>query len=245
MIIGSNLISFEELPSTNTYASMLLKKGEQKEGTVIQAGFQSAGKGQMGNKWDSEKDKNLLISIILYPSAVIPEDQFSISMAVSLGICDFLDNHIPGSTIKWPNDIYINDDKIAGILIENTLIGELIESTIAGIGLNINQVKYASGVSNPTSMKIASGREYNPTDCLKELLEVLDRRYKELLYGKRESLKNEYKGRLYWLNELHSFRSGNTIFKGTIKNISSAGLLMIETGKGDFKEFNFKEVVYL
>ena len=139
MIIGSVIKFHKELTSTNDQAFMLLKTINPVEGTVIYADFQKAGRGQKDNKWESEKGKNLLLSIILYPTSIRPEDQFYLSMAVSLGICDFIDSFFPGSKIKWPNDIYINDDKIAGILIENSVMGETIESTIAGIGININQ----------------------------------------------------------------------------------------------------------
>jgi len=136
MIIGSDLLFFEDLPSTNTYTTGLLKKNILKEGTIVYTNYQSAGKGYSGNKWESEVGKNLLISIVLFPSFISPQDQFLISMTISLGICDFLERFIPLCSIKWPNDIYVNNDKIAGILIESTIIGNKIGYTIAGIGLH-------------------------------------------------------------------------------------------------------------
>ena len=166
MVIGSNLIFYNELPSTNTEASLLLKSGEQIEGTVIQTDFQSAGKGQAGNKWESEKGKNLLFSIILYPQSISPYDQFLISMTISLGICDFLDRLCTGATIKWPNDIYLGNDKIAGILIENSILGTMIETSVAGIGLNINQDNFVSIQPRPISLKMATGKEYSISACL-------------------------------------------------------------------------------
>ena len=121
----------------------LLKKKKLLKGTIVYTNYQSAGQGQSGNKWESEDGKNLLISIVLFPSFIKPADQFHISMTISLGICDFLKRYIPGCSIKWPNDIYVNNDKIAGILIENFILGNKIENTIAGIGLNINQDKFS------------------------------------------------------------------------------------------------------
>jgi BirA family biotin operon repressor/biotin-[acetyl-CoA-carboxylase] ligase len=156
MIIGSKLYFFENLPSTNSHAAHLLKNNDLPEGTIIYTNYQSAGQGQIGKRWESEDDKNLLISIVLFPSMINPDDQFYISMIVSLGICDFLRRYIPVCSIKWPNDIYVNNDKIAGILIENSILGNQIENTIAGIGLNVNQDKFYSDAPNPVSLSSLS-----------------------------------------------------------------------------------------
>ena len=189
MIMGSKIIFLPTLTSTNAYASRLLKNGTLPEGTVIYTNYQSAGKGYFGNKWESEDGKNLLVSIILYPSFIKPEDQFCISMAISLAICDFLEGYINGCAIKWPNDIYVNNDKIAGILIDSALSGESIEYTVVGIGLNINQEKFSKSVPNPTSLNIISGKTYNITDCLNKLLTALDKRYKQLISGETAIVK--------------------------------------------------------
>src|SRR4030043_1139663 len=157
MIIGSNIIPYENLTSTNTEAALLLKKNNIPEGTVIHTEYQTAGRGQHGNRGESEKGKNLLISIILYPGSVKSEEQFLISMTISLGICDFVDRYLEGSKVKWPNDIYFKDDKIAGILIENSLMGDTIESSVAGIGLNINQENFPGEIRNPVSLRMITG----------------------------------------------------------------------------------------
>lgn len=245
MIIGSKILRFEELSSTNSHAAMLIKQGEEPEGTVISATFQKEGRGQTGTRWESEKGKNLLISIILYPSLVKPEEQFSLSMAISLGICDFLDTKIKGCKIKWPNDIYINDDKIAGILIESSLMGENIESCVAGIGLNINQEVFPETIANPVSLKLVAGIENDIDQCMKQLLIDLDARYRELLYGDREKLRYDYISRLYRLNEFHSFKSGNILFTSRIKGISDSGMLETERDDGTREEFSFKEIDYI
>jgi len=245
MIIGSKILRFEELPSTNTHALMLIKHGDEPEGTVVCSAFQSEGRGQAGNKWESEKGKNLLISIILYPSLVSAEEQFLISIAVSLGICDFLDRYVNRCTIKWPNDIYLKNDKIAGILIENSLMDNSIESCVAGIGLNINQTEFPDSIHNPVSIKMAAGKEFNTDTCLNILLGDLDSRYKELLYGDRQKLSDDYISRLYRLQELHAFKTGGTLFKGRITGISSSGFLAIEKQDGTKKQYSFKEVDYV
>ena len=245
MIIGSNLFYFDELTSTNSHASLMLKEGPVAEGSVFYTDFQTSGKGRAGNKWESEKGKNLLISIILYPESVLPEDQFFISMAFSLGICDFAGDHFAGSKIKWPNDIYINNDKIAGILIENSIIGNTLENTIAGIGLNINQTQFPSSVPNPVSLRMLTGKEYDTRSCLGKLLECFDNRYKQLLYGSRKELEGEYLSRLYRLNEWHYYRSEKKLFRGMVKGIMASGRLKIKEENGVVTEFDFKEVEYV
>jgi len=245
MIIGSNLIFYENLSSTNSVAALLLKDKEIEEGTVVYTDFQTAGRGQTGNRWESEPGKNLLFSVILCPSSIDPEDQFLLSMAVSLGICDFIDRYIPGSKIKWPNDIYFKDGKISGILIENSIMGENIESTVAGIGLNINQEMFAGHILNPVSLRLITGREYDRVICLKQLLTDLDVRYKQLLYGDRETLTSEYIARLYRFKEWCTYRSGDIIFTGRILNVTSSGRLQIGKKKGKVMEFSFKEIDFI
>jgi BirA family transcriptional regulator, biotin operon repressor / biotin---[acetyl-CoA-carboxylase] ligase len=245
MIIGSNLLFYDSLTSTNTEAVSLLKTAEPDEGTVICAGFQSAGRGQSGNRWESEKGKNLLFSVILYPRSVNAEEQFLVSMTISLGICDFLDRHIKGVRIKWPNDILTGNDKIAGILIETSILGSEIESLVAGIGLNLNQDAFPDFHPRPVSLKMATDKEYDILTCLKELLPDLDRRYKHLLYGDRESIKKDYIERLYRFLEWSRFSTAGRTFTGRITDVSVSGQVSIEEQGSGIRKFSFKEFSYL
>lgn len=245
MIIGSNIQFYGSLESTNTFASQCLKATELQEGTIICTDFQTAGKGHQGNRWESENGKNLLFSIILYPSSVIPDNLFLISMAMSLGLYDFLHNLVPEVKIKWPNDIYVKNDKIAGMLIENSVIGGKIERCIAGIGININQEKFSPGIPNPVSLKMKTGKESDTRTCLNEVLNYLDNRYKQLLYGKRALIRDEYVSLLYRAGEWHLYRAEGKIFKGMIKGISETGSLIIEKEDTSVSEFTFKEVDYI
>ncbi len=245
MIIGSKLIFIEDLTSTNNHAALLLRGNPPQEGTLIYTNYQSAGKGQMGNKWESEKGKNLLFSIILYPTTILPTEQFLLSMIISLGICDFLKKEIPGCRIKWPNDIYIGDDKIAGILIENTITGNSITGSIAGIGLNVNQLKFLSGATNPVSMSMITGQVYDLDDCLRRLINDLDRRYKQLLSGDCTNIANEYISSLYSYNEWSKFRDSGGIFTGRIIAVTGSGCLMVENDHYETLEYQFKEVEFI
>ena len=245
MIIGSNILFHKNLPSTNTYAADLLKKNNLREGTIVYTNYQSKGRGYSGNKWESEDGKNLLISIVLYPSFIKPEDQFQISMAVSLGICDFLLRYIPVCTVKWPNDIYVNNDKIAGTLIENTISGNQIEFTIAGIGLNINQEKFHSAVPNPVSLLQLTGISNDLSICINLLGTNLDKRYKQLLAGNAGQIKKEYVSKLYRLNEWCEFRDTDGIYSGRIIRIGENGRLNIERKNGVISDYAFKEVEFI
>lgn len=245
MIIGSKLLFYKNLPSTNNHAALLLKSQELQEGTIIQTNYQSAGKGQTGNKWESEDGKNLLISILLFPSSISPADQFHISMTISLGICDFLKRYIPSCCIKWPNDIYVNNDKIAGILIENSIMGNQIENTIAGIGLNINQQKFLSDAPNPVSLNNLTGIEYDLNDCLNQLSSDLGKRYKQLISENFVQIRDDYTGQLFRLNEWYGFRDKEGIYKGRILSVTKEGNLLIEKQSKKLFEYSFKEVDFI
>jgi BirA family biotin operon repressor/biotin-[acetyl-CoA-carboxylase] ligase len=245
MIIGSNIISLLNLPSTNTYAANLLKSEVVPEGTIIRTEFQSDGRGQKGNTWESEAGKNLIISIILHPENVAPSDQFLISMMISLGIYDFLKEEFPGCRIKWPNDIYVNDDKIAGILIENSIMDNTILNSIAGIGLNINQKVFLSDAPNPVSMSMITGKEYNCDDCFNALTDSLDKRHAQLKAEDYSNIRSDYKTQLYRLNEWSDFRDSDIVFKGRIVSVNTEGMLMIERQNGKIKGYSFKEVEFI
>ncbi|HAX93744.1 MAG TPA: biotin--[acetyl-CoA-carboxylase] ligase [Bacteroidales bacterium] len=245
MIIGSEIIFLQSAESTNTTASEYLKSGKAREGLVIRAAYQSSGKGQQGNRWESEEGKNLLFSVILFPTMVNPEDQFLISGFISLGITDFLKTMISDCKIKWPNDIYAGNDKIAGILIENSISGRTLTSSVAGIGLNINQAVFPDRIPNPVSLKVITGKDHDTTGCLEGLLKCLDKRYKMVITGDRDQIRNDYTGSLYRLNEWHEFRSGEEIFSGRILSVGDSGLLMVENKAGQTREFAFKEIEFI
>jgi BirA family transcriptional regulator, biotin operon repressor / biotin---[acetyl-CoA-carboxylase] ligase len=245
MIIGSKLIYSENLSSTNSYATELLKNNAPQEGTIIYTNYQRAGRGQDGNTWESENGKNLLISLILYPFMIKPSDQFIISKIISLGICDYLRQHTDNVSIKWPNDIYVNNDKIAGILLEVSIIQNEIEHIIAGVGLNINQQKFKSTGAKPVSLSIITGKDYNIVECLKSVASNLDRRYKQLLLGKWSEIDYEYLSNLYRIEKWSDYSDANGSFEGRIISVNASGRLQIEDRRGRIYEYGFKEVNFL
>lgn len=246
MIIGSKIIFIQDASSTNTYASGLIRKAKARaEGTIVYTNHQSAGRGQKGNKWESEDGKNILCSIILFPDTVMPEDQFLISMAVSLGIHDFLSGKIPVCKVKWPNDIYAGDDKISGVLIENSISDGRIENSIVGIGLNLNQTKFISDAPNPVSLKMITGKDYDTEECLRQLAANLDKRYKQILAGEYKTILDGFVSVLYRRNEWHKYRTGNMVFEGRIEAVTAKGHLIVEDSMGRKPEFATKEIEYI
>ncbi len=245
MIIGSKIEKHAILSSTNSHSTELLKRQKPAEGTVIQAGFQSGGRGQGSNHWESEADKNLLFSVILYPDMVPAQDQFLLSVFFSLGIADFTAKETDNTCIKWPNDIYVNDDKIAGILIENAISGSNTDHTIAGAGININQKVFSEEIPNPTSLTLLTGKYYDTDKCLGDLLGYLDRRYKQLIKGETDLLRSDYLERLYKRGQKQKFKDNEGIFTGTIEGVNGTGQLKIKADDGSNRVYSFREVEFI
>lgn len=245
MIAGTNVRHFEKVSSTNTVAAAMLREQAPAEGTVITASYQESGRGQPGNSWESEPGKNLLMSIILYPVMVSLADQFIISRMVSLAVYDLVSGYSKAAAIKWPNDIYIRDDKIAGILIENSIMGETLGSSIAGIGLNINQDVFRSGAPNPVSLRQVTGRELDLDTVTDDLIAALDRRYAMVINGKAALLESEYHNALYRAGEWHRFSDETGEFEGMIEGVMHDGMLSVRKRNGVSRLYAFREIDYI
>ncbi len=245
MIIGTYVRHCEKVSSTNTVAAALIRDQAPAEGTVITASYQDNGRGQQGNSWESEPGKNLLMSVILYPVMVSPADQFIISRFVSLAVHDLVAGHSPAARIKWPNDIYVGDDKIAGILIENSIMGDTLASTIAGIGLNVNQEIFRSGAPNPISIRQVPGRELALAAVTGDLIAALDRRYDMVIRGEAATLEREYHKALYRAGEWHRFSDDAGEFEGMIEMVMPDGMLSVRKRDGVSRLYAFREIDYI
>lgn len=246
----ADIIWLGEVDSTNSEARRHISDIDNL--SVVSALSQSQGRGQMGNTWSSAPGENLTFSIVMKPeglNAIRARDQFVLSEAAALTIVEFLSGHDIQAEIKWPNDIYVGNRKICGMLIENSLRGDSISHSIIGIGLNVNQRNFDINLPNPTSMAILSG---NGTDIRKALEEITDtfRSICETMLASSEGrtrLHSLYLSRLWRLDEEHSYVETATgkAFTGTIKGVSPTGRLLIETADGSLKEFAFKEISYI
>ena len=245
LFVGKVLHHFPTLDSTNKYASELLAKSKPIEGTVISTDHQTAGRGQIGSKWESQPGKNITLSLILYPDFLSVRRQFSLNLAISLAVRDFLAKYSQKQLkIKWPNDICFSNRKIGGILIQNTLSGAVFSASVIGIGVNINQEHFPDDLPNPTSLKLQTGRTYELEVLIPELCKHLEFRYLQLRQGKEDQLKSDYYRHLLWYRKeaLFRFPAGGE-FPGRIVAIDDEGKLNVETG-GETRSFGFKEIVF-
>jgi BirA family transcriptional regulator, biotin operon repressor / biotin---[acetyl-CoA-carboxylase] ligase len=236
-----------EVPSTNAYALDLLSKSKPSVGTVITTFCQTAGRGQIGSQWESEPGKNISLSTILFPDFIAAKDQFQLNQSISLAVLDLVKNCLPDHpvSIKWPNDIYVGSRKIAGILIQNSLINTQIRSTVAGIGININQTTFVTNPPNPTSMCLESGQEFPLNDLVPQLCEHLEYRYLQLKAGKIVLLQHDYLRQLYRFGQLANYqRSSGETFQGTIIGIDEMGRLKVEVDS-KIEPFGLKEIKFI
>ena len=234
----------DTLDSTNNYALKLLKESRPEEGTVILADYQTRGKGQKNNIWVSDKNKNITISIILFPTFLRVERQFYLSMAISLGLIAFLNNYKLHASIKWPNDIYIDRKKIAGMLIENSVLNKNIINSVLGIGLNLNQDVFPKDIPNPTSMKLELSQTFELNNVLRSLLNSVEEWLIKLYLKKFQNIKQSYEQFLLYRNEWMDFVQDNRRFSGKISGVNENGQLVIIDDKNAVRIFNFKEVEY-
>ena len=228
--------------STNTLLKQLAAEGNPPE--FIYAGFQTAGRGQTGNGWESEANKNLLCSILLPPR----KNLFELNVAVSVAVRRLLGEDF---TIKWPNDIYWQDKKVAGILIENAIIGNDIKYSIAGIGLNVNQTKWKTNAPNPVSMKQITGKEYDLNVLMQQL-------YAEIKKALDEDVWEDYRAHLYRREGWWYFAEREVSivpsrvltehvenkFLAQIKEVTEQGELVLQTKEGT-KKYHFKEIQFV
>ncbi len=245
MTSWQKIVHLDTIDSTNNYFSKLSKDQKFPEGSIITSSFQESGKGQGDNSWESEKEKNLLFSMILYPDFLAIDNNFLLSKTISLGILDYLKLKTKNVKIKWPNDIYINDEKIAGILIENTIKGSTINQCIVGIGLNLNQSMFISDAPNPVSLSQITGDFYSTKDELEILRDCIRTFYEKLRKSKFEEINELYINSLYRFNEFYNYTSNNNTFEARIKGVNEYGHLQIEKSNHEKFEFDFKEIEFI
>ena len=238
-----NTIHIEECDSTNAFLQRLLSEVPLEEGTVVCTDFQTKGRGQLTNVWEAEAGKNILCSILLRPKMLPIKQQFLISQAISVAIVNVLNTFAEGFSIKWPNDIYYKENKIAGILIENTLSSASIDTCIIGLGLNVNQTIFVSNAPNPISLHNIIGKETSVQTLLESILHKFGKVY-ELVYSDTQSLRQTYFSHLLFNGDMRTYKDGNGTFRGKIVDVEDFGHLIIEDEAGEKRRYAFKEVVY-
>jgi len=244
-IIGYPIVRIQMTDSTNNYANQQIRVNDLPEGTVFLTYEQTSGRGQMKNIWESEAGKNLTFSIVLYPVFLEIRRQFMLSKVVTLGIYKALNKYVDKLKIKWPNDIYAGNQKLGGILIENSIMSGLLKSSVIGIGLNVNQTVFHSDAPNPVSMQVLTNQHYDCEKILTEVLSGINGYYNLLRQDNAKKIDQEFISVLYRLNEKHQFRSEDEIFEGEIIGVNEIGQLLIRKKDGEILDFHFKEVEFL
>ena len=245
-----DIIWLQNVDSTNEEARRRFSECDNL--SVLSAVSQTSGKGQRGNSWSSEPGANLTFSIILKDGYRIKAyDQFVLSEITALSVTDFLSVHGIDSSIKWPNDIYVDKKKICGILVENSLRGEFVSSSIIGIGLNINQRNFDVNLPNPTSMILEDniGKHYDIVTCLEEFMEIFEGYVTRFLEtdDHRQELRRKYLSKMWRKDEVYRYirTSDGGAFYGIIRDVSEVGHLILENNEGELMEFAFKEISYI
>ncbi|WP_165699387.1 biotin--[acetyl-CoA-carboxylase] ligase [Hymenobacter jejuensis] len=245
LFTGQQLVWLPECASTNTEAQALVVKNSATDGCTVITDKQTAGRGQRGNRWEAAAGENLTLSVVWRPTFLAASEQFHLSMAVALAVHDWgraLLGPDPALRVKWPNDIFFGDQKLGGILIENTLNGAKIQSSIAGIGLNINQQDF--GVSTATSLSRLTGRHYSLPTLAARLLECLERRYLQLRAGNVNALRHDYLQVLFRYREWHQYEINGTRVTGQIVGTDENGRLTVEI-EGKLQSFDLQEIKYI
>ena len=246
LFVGKVWMHLPALDSTNTYALELLSKSNPAEGTVISADFQRQGRGQLGSSWQAEAGQNIITSFILYPVFISPRHQFHFNQAIALSVYDFVSAQVSATVrIKWPNDIYVDDKKLGGILIQNNVSPNSIKSSVAGIGINVNQLHFPENLPNPCSLAQLTAKTYDIRSLIALLGECVEKRYLQLRRGQIEQIQKDYILCLYRFMEDSLFRRiDGHVFSGRITGLSETGKLLIHHQDGE-EAFGLKEIQFL
>lgn len=241
-MIGRKIIFKEYVDSTNNYAAKLLHAGELLDGTVIMSGEQTAGRGQRSTVWAAEPYKNLIFTCFLRYDNLSVANHQSITHFVSIALVDLLCFFGITASIKWPNDLVVGNQKIAGILIENQLESRHIKSSIIGVGLNVNQTEFHA--LNATSMSLQKAEFFSMESVYLKFIDCLQNRFNQLQNQDLAGLKTDYLAQL-WLKDIVSyFEDKNGVFEGVIRGTDENGNLIVDRKSGQ-QLYDLKEITFL
>lgn len=254
------IIRVAETDSTSKEIVRELERSRVREYiSVLQADYQTAGRGQQGNSWESECGKNLLFSVMLWPQGVEVSRQFRLSQAMAVAVRDALAQYADGFTIKWPNDIYYGEKKVSGTIIETTWKGEMVERCVIGVGINVNQREFHSDAPNPVSMCQIIGRELNREELLEKVMERFVTLYERLTAlpplsptdsppraGGQPTYDEEigcaYMSHLFWREGMHRYRDADGEFEAEVLDVAADGHLTLRDREGRERKYYFKEL---
>lgn len=243
-------IELQSVDSTNNYARLQIQHGLAQDRMAIFAHHQTTGKGQRGKKWEAEKGANIALSVLIKPDFLKLSQQFSLSACVAVSVHQFLSNYIiDGLKIKWPNDLYWQDRKAGGILIESVVSSSSTENgkwlwAIAGMGINLNQTNFPDWIQQPVSLKQITGNTFDTLLMAKELCIFLDNNLFELQNAEFDKIFRYYNQMLFRRDEIVKLRKGGRIFEAQIKSVNQAGQLLILHATEEVIDFGEIEWVF-
>ena len=242
---------YQFLPETDSTNRWLKDHGAANDGLVVVCwtDYQTAGRGCGENSWESERGQNLLFSVLVRPTFLDAGSQFVISMMMANAICQQLSGLLPTESIsvKWPNDIYVGDRKICGILIENHLRGRHIAESVLGVGVNVNQKRFVSDAPNPVSLAQLTGHEVERLPLMEAIVESFckDLETLEVDINHAEAIRSSYLARLYRREGFHSYRDGQGDFEAELMTVETDGHLVLRDKEGTTRRYAFKEVQFV
>ncbi len=245
--IGKEIIRLKEIDSTNRFFMDWLNREKPEEGTLVITDYQTAGRGTEGAGWESESSLNLTFSFVLYPTFLAIESQFYLNKIVSLALAEIVAEVLPGRDdirIKWPNDIYIGDRKVAGTLIQNGVKGSLFEFAVVGIGLNVNQESFKGEAANPVSLQTVAGHKFDLEDILKLTVSKIEKWYELLKQGAKQAIDEDYLKLLYRMRQLSGFTYKGNHIKAKITGVNRYGQLILEIPGEKIIECDLKEIKF-
>lgn len=247
---SNSIIILDEVGSTNSYLmDMLSSDQDLPQLFAVMARSQTSGRGQRGNSWFANPSSELTCSILLRDGSLSPSEQYAVCELAAYGLLKTIARYLPEEqkrklSIKWPNDIYFEDKKIAGILIEHSITGSVIDYSVLGIGLNLNETNFPPELPNPISLKQITGEDYNPEEVLRRLIKRFGFMLEEFLVGNYAEVHRNYMRRLYRRKGLHRYTDHEGSFLASIKNVLPSGQIILEREDGTVSTYAFKEVQF-
>ena len=248
MKIGDYNIVIHRVEETDSTSREIVRRIEElKNGKieVLLAGYQTAGRGQQGNSWESERGKNLLFSLMLWPEGVEVKRQFRLSQVMAVAVAEALAEYADGFSIKWPNDIYYGDRKMSGTIIETTWAGDMVERCVLGVGINVNQREFHSDAPNPVSLCQVLGREVDCEELLDKVLERFIHYYTVLVQGGEDEIAKHYVDNLFWREGFHHYCDADGEFEAEFAGIAPDGQLVLRDTEGHERRYYLKEVKHI
>ena len=239
-----NILKISETDSTNLYLRKLLNDSDLPNFFCISADFQTSGRGQQGTTWQSNRGENLLFSFLIHSEKIPLDKQFFLSEIVSIGICNALKNSGLDAKIKWANDIFYQDKKLAGILIETIISGDKMKYAIVGVGLNVNQIEFSENLPHAISLRQILGKEVDCQAILENILMKISVLFENFDVNNSDDLQKKYFNLLYRNSGYYLFEEKNEKIYAKILSVDSDGCLKLLTDKGLEKSFYFKEVKF-